>query len=100
LSFKIGILVLARESHETICKEIGKLTSLLELKLYDNSWTRIIPTELGCLTRLKELDIHQPNGVSGYIRGRIPSELGQLVDLEYLFLGWNLFSGFLPSEVL
>jgi Leucine-rich repeat (LRR) protein len=100
--------------------EIGNLRALTSLYLY--SFTKnqnSIPSTLGQLTNLEVLDIHSTNfaAAGGFPRGLgaltklkilsayycnfkglIPTEIGNMVSLENLFLGSNGFTN-LPTEI-
>jgi hypothetical protein len=78
----------------SIPPEIGNLTNLSELLLYNNQLTGSIPPEIGNLTNLEYLYL-------GYnqLTGTIPSEIGNLTNLEYLYLGYNQLTGTIPSEI-
>lgn len=66
-----------------------------ELTLSDNALSGEIPSELGDLSNLEALDLAL-NGLSG----EIPSELGNLSKLHILRLvGGNEFSGCMPAEL-
>ena len=69
----------------------GRVTGL---RLYYNGLSGSIPSELGSLTSLTDLDL-DVNDLSG----SIPSELGNLVGLNTLSLGGNDLSGSIPSEL-
>lgn len=51
-----------------------------------------IPTSIGALTNLKELNLE-----ANKMTGVIPTELLNLVDLQFLELSDNLFSGGIPA---
>lgn len=53
-----------------------------------------LPDELGILSELIELDVFNNN-----LTGSIPVELGNLANLQYLYLSNNLFSGSIPIEL-
>ena len=77
-----------------IPSEIGKLTNLEYIDLYDNQLTGEIPAELGNLSNLKHL-----NFGSNYLTGEIPAELGNLSNLERFNLSSNHLTGEIPSEI-
>ena len=64
------------------------------LGLSGNRLTGPIPPELGRLTNLERLQLHE-NGLSG----PIPPELGQLANLIFLSLSINELSGPIPPEL-
>jgi Leucine-rich repeat (LRR) protein len=75
--------------------EIGRLTKLKELWYNANAISGTIPSELGRLTLLTGLRLHQNNAMSG----RIPTNLFQLQRLEQLDLYEMSLSGPLSSLV-
>ena len=73
----------------------GKLTNIESFfQFYMNEITGTIPTELGKMTRLREIAM-SVNKLSG----DIPSELGLLSNLSSLFLAANQLTGTVPSEL-
>ena len=74
-----------------IPSELGGLTNLKELNLSFNRLTGEIPSELGSLANLKELNFQ-----SNDLTGEVPSELGNLINLEELALGDNGLTGEIP----
>ncbi len=71
--------------------ELGSLSNLEVLVLYDNGLRGEIPAELGSLANLEELKLNH-----NQLRGEIPPELGSLANLEQLFLHENQLSGEIP----
>ena len=78
----------------SIPPELGNLTTLDTLALHDNQLSGSIPPELSNLTQLEALflDYNQ-------LSGEIPPELGNLTQLERLSLGDNQLSGSIPPEL-
>ena len=77
---------------QRIPNEIGLLTNLRNLILYNNQLVGTIPPEVGNLHNLKNITI---NG--NEITGGIPIELVNLTYLETLNLGGNQLNGEIPS---
>ena len=78
----------------TLPTALGSLTGLIDLDLAANELTGSIPTQLGSLTKLQWLDLHD-----NQLSGSIPVELGDLAALEYLFLADNQLSGSIPADL-
>jgi len=78
----------------SIPTEIGLLTMLQILDLYINELTGSIPTEIGLLTMLDELYLD-----GNQLTGSIPTEIGLLTMLEYLYLDGNQLTGSIPTEI-
>ena len=74
--------------------ELGDLTELRYLGLHDNRLSGRIPPELGDLKNLQYLYLDY-NGLTG----AIPPELGDLPNLQYLYLDSNGLTGAIPSEL-
>ena len=74
--------------------ELGTLSNLQELQLSSNQLTGPIPTELGTLSNLQELKLS-----SNQLTGPIPTELGTLSKLEELVLTYNQLTGGIPTEL-
>eukprot|EP00543_Licmophora_paradoxa_P010206 CAMPEP_0202475322 /NCGR_PEP_ID=MMETSP1360-20130828/92838_1 /ASSEMBLY_ACC=CAM_ASM_000848 /TAXON_ID=515479 /ORGANISM="Licmophora paradoxa, Strain CCMP2313" /LENGTH=505 /DNA_ID=CAMNT_0049102475 /DNA_START=33 /DNA_END=1550 /DNA_ORIENTATION=+ len=102
----------------SIPTQVGLLTQLTSLDLFNNALTGSIPTELGMLTKLSWLFLHnnaltgslptqlgmliQLNSLSLYsneLRGHIPTELGMLQQLSFLHLFNNAFTGSIPTQL-
>ncbi len=75
----------------TLPAEIGKLTNLIELRLYDNKLTSL-PTEIGRLTNLKKLLLYSNNLTE------LPEQIGRLTELQTLGLSGNQLTE-LPAEI-
>jgi leucine-rich repeat protein SHOC2 len=71
--------------------EVGQLTSLMVLYLHDNQLTSL-PAEIGQLTALEELRL------SGNQLTSVPAEIGQLTALTELYLDDNQLTS-LPAEI-
>ena len=69
--------------------ELGNLTNLQSLYFHDNWLSEEIPARLGDLTNLTELDLSDNNrndGINNELSGTIPTELEDLINLQYLLL--------------
>ena len=77
-----------------IPSELGRLSSLLQLDLTSNELTGDIPAELGRLSDLRRLD-----GTNNKLTGKIPPELGSLASLDSLAFRGNQLSGEIPTEL-
>ena len=77
-----------------IPKEIGKLTNLKWLSLHNNQLTGEIPKEIGKLTNLQQLELS-----SNSLTGEIPKEIGKLTNLRRLNLYNNQLTGEIPKEI-
>ena len=64
------------------------------LDLNQNNLTGMIPTELGNLTNLENLNL-----TGNQLSGAIPTELGNLTNLENLNLSFNQLSGEIPASL-
>ena len=74
--------------------ELGGLTSLRVLWLWDNELTGRIPPELGGLTSMEDLWL-----MDNRLTGEVPPELGNLSNLWRLILAGNQLTGELPREL-
>ena len=77
-----------------IPSELGNLTDLTLLMLGENKLSGLIPSELSNLTNLEVLGLW-----SNRLSGPIPPKLGNLTNLEGLSLWGNELSGKIPLEV-
>lgn len=76
-------------------RELMNLTKLENLELWVNDLSGTIPDEIGLLTSLKRLWIHETKNMSG----TIPSTFTELTNLESVFLGVNKLNGTIPSDI-
>jgi Leucine-rich repeat (LRR) protein len=77
----------------TIPSEIGLLTQLTELVLFDFQLTGTIPSTLSDLTKLSHLSVY-----GNKLNGTIPSSVSRLSQLQQLDFSNNLLSGSIPSS--
>ena len=78
----------------SIPPEIGCLTNLTNLWLYNNQLTGEIPVEIGSLTNLTFLDLY-----NNQLIGTVPPEIGSLTNLIFLSLLGNQLAGGIPQVV-
>ena len=64
------------------------------LYLSNSGLSGSIPTEIGDLTNLERLYLHE-----NQLTGEIPSEIGDLINLNYLNLSYNSLTGLIPPEI-
>ena len=81
-------LYLSNNKLTTISDELFKLKQVTNLWLSNNRITSTIPTGIGMMTNLQELDLE-----SNLFEGSIPTELYSLSKLHTLILHDNLLSG-------
>ena len=74
---------------------MGGLANLQSLSLWGNQLTGEIPTELGNLANLQQLRLAHDTELTG----PIPSQLGSLANLEQLRLHYNELSGVVPQTL-
>ena len=88
--------LLSNPMEGTLPSEVGLLTQLTWLNLYNNGFNGTIPSQLGQLTKLTRLDLEVNN-----FTGTMPSQLGQLTNLKNLYLYKNApsFNRTIPREV-
>lgn len=89
-----GLVLTYNDLIGQIPSELGGLANLKELNLSGNNLSGEIPSELGGLTNLRELSLENNDLV-----GEMPPELGNLSNLETLNLGDNDLSGEIPSTL-
>ena len=78
----------------SIPSSLGSLTNLENLNLYYNQLTGSIPSSLGSLTNLERLVLRD-----NQLTGSIPPSLGSLTNLERLNLSDNQLTGSIPSSL-
>ena len=78
----------------SIPPEIGDLTNLRHLYLYNNQLTGSIPPEIGDLTNLTHLYLE-----NNQLTGSIPSEIGNLTNLTRLYLENNQLTEVIPEGI-
>jgi len=78
----------------SIPPEIGCLTNITFLNLHNNLLSGEIPPEIGNLTNLTYLAL-----TSNQLTGEIPPEIGCLMNLTVLYLNSNQLTGEIPSEI-
>ena len=88
----VGLSVNSRGLDGTIPAELGDLTGLRRLHLFENRLSGPIPAELGMLADLQALDLGENR-----LTGQIPVDLARLSNLRALDLGGNRLSGPIPS---
>ena len=74
--------------------EIGSLTNLTEMALYNNQFTGSIPPEIGNLTNLTSLNLF-----NNQLTGSIPSEIGTFTSMTMLKLQDNQLNGDIPESI-
>ena len=78
----------------TIPSELGNLPKLEELQIDNNRLSGAISPQLGNLPNLERLILSD-----NQLTGSIPSQLGSLSKLEYLALGYNQLTEPIPTEL-
>lgn len=78
----------------TLSTEIGNLTQLVFLSLYNNNITGQIPHEIGNLENLERLYLNNNS-----FTGTIPNSIGNLTNLIHLYLSINSLDGSIPTEI-
>ena len=71
------------------------IESTLEIDIPYSSISGEIPSEIGALINLEYLNLS-----SNDLTGEIPDEIGNLVNLEYLILSGNELTGSIPLEIM
>jgi hypothetical protein len=86
---------LANEYFGSIPPDIGLLTSLQTVKMYDNMVTGTIPESIGQCRRMKHFDI---GGGGGSVSGTIPLSLGLWTDIVFYDVSQNAITGTIPES--
>ena len=74
--------------------EIGDMTNLIELALYNNELTGSLPPEIGNLTNLTYLNLYD-----NQLTGSLPQEIGNLTNMTMLKLHYNELNGKIPESL-
>lgn len=74
--------------------ELGLLTKLTKLYLYNCSFNGPLPSELGLLTNLEILDVFENE-----LTGTMPTQIGLMTSLKRLRVRDNQLHGSIPSEL-
>ena len=75
--------------------ELFKLRHLERVELWQAELRGSLNRDIKLLASLRKLWLHETKNIGG----TIPSELGELIDLESIFIGDNALTGSLPSEL-
>ena len=78
----------------SLSTEIGLLRSLTEFVVHSNQMEGTLPTELGSLSNLVVFDIRE-----NFFGEKLPSELSRLSDLDQFLVSHNYFQGSVPDGV-
>ncbi|CAK9325275.1 unnamed protein product [Citrullus colocynthis] len=90
----VNISLLGNRLTGPIPKEIGNISTLIELILEVNQLSGSLPPELGKLTRLSRLLLSSNN-----FSGELPSSLGAITTLTDLRISDNHFTGSIPKYI-
>lgn len=88
------ISILANRLSGEIPKELGNITSLLNLTLEANQFSGTLPPELGNLINLQTLLLS-----SNQLTGRLPNTFAQLTNLTDFRINDNSFDGSIPGYI-
>ncbi|KAJ8773652.1 hypothetical protein K2173_005898 [Erythroxylum novogranatense] len=78
----------------SLVPQLGALTNLQYLELFDNNFSGSIPSEFGGLKSLISLGLNH-----NQLSGPIPASLGNLQSLRFMRLNSNRLRGALPSSI-
>ena len=90
----VGLSLNSRGLDGTIPAELGDLTGLRRLHLFENQLTGPIPAELGRLSSLSSLDLSDNR-----LTGQIPVDFARLSNLRSLDLSGNRLTGAIPPQL-
>ena len=82
----------SRKFRRISCDDDGHIVSL---HLSNGEHTGTLPTEFGAFQHVKRIELYKNYGIIG----TIPSEIGSLSNLEYLYLHETNLSGSIPSSL-
>ena len=89
------IVLINNDLDGSLPTELSMLTNLTQLVVNGNVLQGSLPSEIGSLSKLVQLKVANNN-----LSGEIPTQIGLLTDMsEGLDLGYNSFTGALPSEI-
>ncbi len=95
LTFMDTLSLFENEIKGTIPSEISRIRRLILLDLSDNAFTGTIPSQLGNLYDMRDrIDLSH-----NHLTGLLPPELGDLTRLRVLELHHNKLSGVIPLEI-
>nr|XP_017220276.1 PREDICTED: probable LRR receptor-like serine/threonine-protein kinase At3g47570 isoform X2 [Daucus carota subsp. sativus] len=78
----------------SLCPDIGNMSFLREIDLYNNSLQGPIPQEVDRLFRLKVLSLGRND-----LEGKIPGTIGRLKSLFFVDISSNELSGMIPTSI-
>ena len=90
----VSLQLVHKQLTGTIPSEIGQLTQLQQLDLTNNQLEGELPEEIGQLAQLTVLEL-----TDNQLNGEIPQAIGQLTQLQYLDISENQLVGEIPLEI-
>ena len=90
----VGLSLNSRGLDGTIPAELGDLTGLRRLHLFENRLAGPMPAELGRLTSLRSLDLSDNR-----LTGQVPVDFARLSNLRSLDLSGNRLTGAIPPQL-